>query len=83
MCHSFDTKTKDIRSATVRLIKKRNNGELGFFSSLNIHASIKDQYYTTYTAVTNDKLLTAECTYKAGGYDEQKSVCVHILVPLS
>ena len=32
--------------------------------------------------VTNDELITAECTCKAGGYDEQKSVYVHSLVPL-
>ena len=41
--HSFYTKTKDLRSAAVKLTKKKDSGQLGFLFSHNIYASMKDQ----------------------------------------
>ena len=82
MRHSFDSKTDDLRKADVKIIKEVATGRLGLAFKQCVHASMKNDSYTTEIAATKDNILISMCTCKAGGTNEEKVICVHSLVPL-
>ena len=80
--HSFDSKTNDLRKATLEIIQDQTTNKLGFSFRHCVSASMKNYMYETHTIATENDILMSKCTCKAGRSGNERVLCVHSLVPL-
>lgn len=60
-------------------VVKFNDTSIGLIIKMNVPASMKDQVYETYIAITGNDLLATECSCRSGSKDSDRVVCIHSL----
>ena len=75
--HGMDPMCPDIFLSKCKIIKFRN--KVGLVMEHCIKASMKPDTYNVQVAFTKENIITCSCTCKAGAWDDERVLCVHIL----
>jgi hypothetical protein len=75
--HAMDPATPGILDASGKVVYYKNKVCLQFMQE--IRASMKKDKYKVEVTFNNSGIVCCNCTCKAGGYDNDKIICVHIL----
>ena len=79
--HAFDSRCKSVDTGVGTLVLDKN-GEVVIRLGSQVPASMRKDMYETEVVATSTKLLCCKCSCPCGSNDDERIVCIHILVVL-